>query len=78
MSILSIKSKIKNRDFPLTSLVRITYIYLGSNDTILQYGFKPEEKPYLVKVWDQGGVLIYRVKWSGIHEDIQTEQKIKE
>lgn len=40
----------------------ITYIFLGKNDTILSYGFKPEEKPYLTKVYDQNDVLIYRVK----------------
>lgn len=41
---------------------RITHIFLGANDTILQYGFKPDEKPYLVKVFDQDGTLIYKVK----------------
>lgn len=40
----------------------ITYIYLGINDSILGYGFKPDTKPYLAKVYTNKGVNIYRVK----------------
>ncbi len=40
----------------------ITYIFLGINDTMLQYGFKPDEKPYLTKIYNKGDVLIYKVK----------------
>lgn len=39
----------------------IRYIFLGINDTILQYGFKPSEKPYLTLAHQDGGVSIYKV-----------------
>ncbi|MGE5041342.1 MAG: hypothetical protein ACM3IJ_00375 [Candidatus Levyibacteriota bacterium] len=38
-----------------------TYIFLGKNDTMLQYGFKPETKPYLKKIYGKDGVSIYKV-----------------
>jgi hypothetical protein len=41
---------------------RIKYIFLGNNDSILTYGFKPKEKPYLSQVFNQSGVTIYQVK----------------
>ncbi len=41
---------------------RITYIYLGNNDTMLRYGFKPDEKPYLIKVFDEDGSTVYKVR----------------
>ncbi len=40
----------------------IKFIYLGKNDTMLQGGFKPDEKPYLLKVYNLGNTLIYQVK----------------
>lgn len=40
----------------------ITYVYLGGNDSILTYGFKPEKKPYLIKVYDEGQAKIYKVR----------------
>ncbi len=40
----------------------ITYLYLGGNDSILTYGFKPEKKPYLIKIYDEGQAKIYRVR----------------
>lgn len=40
----------------------ITYIYLGSNDSMLTYGFKPDAKPYLIKVYDSDNVKIYEVR----------------
>ena len=42
----------------------ITYIFLGNNDSMLEYGFKPDEKPYLIKVYDKNGVLIYKVSYN--------------
>lgn len=39
----------------------ITYIFLGSNDSMIQYGFKPDEKTYLRKVYKNSGVSIYKV-----------------
>ncbi len=39
----------------------ITYIFLGRDDSMLSYGFKPDAKPYLMKVYDKGDVLIYKV-----------------
>lgn len=40
----------------------ITYLYLGGNDSILTYGFKPEKKPYLIKIYDEGQARIYKVR----------------
>lgn len=40
----------------------ITYVYVGANDSMLSYGFKPEKKSYLVKVFDEGNVRIYKVR----------------
>lgn len=40
----------------------ITYIFLGKNDTMLNYGFKPYEKPYLTDVYNKNDVLIFKVK----------------
>lgn len=40
----------------------ITYIFLGKNDTMLQYGFKPYEKPYLIEVYNKNDVLIFKMK----------------
>lgn len=41
---------------------KITYIFLGSNDSIYQTGFKPEEKPFLEKVFEKNGVFVFKVK----------------
>jgi hypothetical protein len=40
----------------------IDYIFLGKNDSIIAYGFEPNEKPYLIRVYDHAGVTIYKVK----------------
>ena len=40
----------------------ITYIFLGKNDSMLKYGFKPFEKPYLVEVYNRNDVLVFRIK----------------
>jgi hypothetical protein len=40
----------------------INYIFLGENDSITQYGFKPDEKEYLDKVYEEDGMKIYKVK----------------
>jgi len=40
----------------------ITYIFLGVNDSMLQYGFTPDQKEFLTKVYDKDGVLIYKVE----------------
>lgn len=40
---------------------RITYIFLGAGDSILQYGFRPDEKKYLTRVYENDGVSIYKV-----------------
>lgn len=40
----------------------IKYIFIGKNDTMTSYGFKPAEKPYLEKVFDDGEAKVYRVK----------------
>ena len=40
----------------------ITYIFLGKNDSMLEYGFKPFEKPYLLDVYNKGDVLIFKVR----------------
>lgn len=39
----------------------ITYVYVGVNDTLLSYGFKPDTKPYLEKVFDVAGARVYKV-----------------
>ncbi len=39
----------------------ITYIYVGNNDSLLQYGYHPESKSYLEKVFDKGGARIFKV-----------------
>lgn len=41
---------------------KIKYIFVGKNDTVTSYGFKPAEKPYLEKVFDEGEAKVYRVK----------------
>lgn len=41
---------------------KIKYIYIGKNDSMLRFGFKPAQKPYLEKVFDAGEVKIYRVE----------------
>jgi len=40
----------------------ITYVFLGGDDSITQYGFAPDKKPYLTKIYDKDGVTIYKVK----------------
>lgn len=40
----------------------ITYVFVGNDDTMLTYGFKPDAKPYLIKVFDEGGARVYRVR----------------
>lgn len=40
----------------------ITHIYIGKNDSMLRYGFKPAKKPYLEKVFDEGEAKVYLVK----------------
>jgi hypothetical protein len=40
----------------------ISYIFLGSGDSMLQYGFKPDERAYLEKVYSKDDVFIYKVK----------------
>jgi uncharacterized membrane protein len=39
----------------------ITYIFLGINDSMITYGFKPESEPFLQKVYSKDGVSIYKV-----------------
>ncbi|PJA90813.1 MAG: hypothetical protein CO135_04035 [Candidatus Levybacteria bacterium CG_4_9_14_3_um_filter_35_16] len=41
---------------------KISYIFLGVNDSMLKYGFKPDKKPYLQKVYAKNGVFVYKVK----------------
>jgi hypothetical protein len=40
---------------------RITYIFIGNNDSLVTYGFKPDDKLFLKKVYAKEGVLIYKV-----------------
>jgi len=40
----------------------IQYIFTTKSDSLTAYGFKPDEKPYLEKVYDHDGVYIYKVK----------------
>lgn len=40
---------------------KIKYIFLGNNDSMLSYGFKPDSKPFLTKIYSENGVLIYKV-----------------
>lgn len=42
----------------------ISYIFLGKNDSMLRYGFRPEEKKYLNKVYDKDDVAIFKVNLS--------------
>jgi len=42
----------------------INYIFIGNFDPLLSYGFKPDSKPFLKKVYSKGGVLIYKVKYN--------------
>lgn len=39
----------------------IKYIFVGNFDSMLSYGFKPDNKPFLKKVYSKDGVLIYKV-----------------
>jgi hypothetical protein len=39
----------------------IAYIFLGKNDSMLQYGFKPDQKNFLKKIYSKNGVEIYKV-----------------
>lgn len=41
----------------------IKYIYLGKNDAMKQYGFKPDEKEFLNKVYDNEEASIYKVTY---------------
>lgn len=41
----------------------ITYIFLGNNDSMSRYGFKPEIYPFLINVYSKNGVNIYKVKY---------------
>lgn len=45
----------------------VTYIFLGKNDSMLSYGFKPDSKSYLTKVYDRDDVAIYRVRKSSVY-----------
>lgn len=40
----------------------IDYIFLGKNDSMLIYGFKPEQRKYLKKIYENKGVSIFRVE----------------
>ena len=40
---------------------KISYMFIGRNDVILQSGFKPENYPDLKSVYNQDGVAIYQV-----------------
>lgn len=40
---------------------RISFIFIGKNDSLSRYGFKPDSKPYLTKVYDAGDVRIYKL-----------------
>ncbi len=40
---------------------QIKYIFLGINDSMVNFGFKPFEKPYLKNVYNKEGVLIFEV-----------------
>ncbi len=39
----------------------ISYIFLGSNDAMLKYGFKPNTKSFLQKVYSKDDISIYKV-----------------
>lgn len=39
----------------------ITFIFLGPNDPMLTYGFRPAQKPYLELSYNNNGILIYHV-----------------
>jgi len=41
---------------------RITYVFVGKNDAMLHYGFQPEKKNSLTRVYAENGVEIYQVK----------------
>lgn len=53
------KDEEKARAFLLDN--RITYMYLGRNDAMRLYGFQPKGKGYLTRVYEKGGVEIYKV-----------------
>ncbi len=38
---------------------RIKYIFVAKADSLTQYGFKPDERAYLKKVFDQNGARVY-------------------
>lgn len=40
---------------------KIRYIFLGVNDTMISYGFKPDKLPYLKKVYSKEGVEVFEV-----------------
>lgn len=41
---------------------KITYVYFGANDTMLEYGYNPDKKPYLIKVFEDDGATVYKVR----------------
>lgn len=57
-----ILSKDTNQAYQFLKTNNITYVYVGKNDSMLRYGFKPSEKPYLVKVFDEGEAKVYKVR----------------
>lgn len=54
----------ENNDSALSFLKenQISFIFLGLNDSMLGYGFKPDQKPFLERIYDKEDVLIYKVK----------------
>lgn len=38
----------------------ISYIFLGNSDSMLTYGFRPENNPFLKEVYSKNGVWIYK------------------
>lgn len=52
----------------------ITFIFLGPSDAMLQYGFRPDLKPYLELAYNNNGILIYHV----IDPSIQKRQQLQD
>lgn len=56
-----ILSNDNNENYLFLKNNNINFIFLGKNDTMIKYGFKPDNKSYLTKVYSNGGVNIYKV-----------------
>lgn len=55
-------SKSADKAYQFLAKNKITYVFFGKNDSMLEQGYDPDKKAYLVKIYDQDNVRIYRVR----------------